>query len=748
MTDDLLFLDGGGTASELVRARDWSTSPLGPPQDWPQSLRSVVGLMLNSNFPMFVAWGPELGFLYNDAYSPILGGKHPAALGNRFQDIWSEIWPDILPLIETAMAGQASYRENLPLTMRRNGYDEQTYFTFSYSPVRDEAGAVAGMFCSAIETTAHVAAETALAEREEELQALTDNLPVLLSYVDADRRYRFMNRTYETWFPHPRSDLLGRRVADVIGPQAYAVVAPHMDRALGGQTATFEQVMPYKEGGHRHVEVEYVPRVDDAGQVLGFYALVQDVTARKTAEAALRESDARFRLMADHAPVKMWVTDPSGHCTYLNARWYEYTGQTPGAGEGFGWLDCVHPEDRPIAEAAFLEANAEQRNYQIDFRVRRADGVYRWCLDTAAARFTEAGDYLGYIGSVVDIDDRKTAAQALERRVAEQTAERNRVWEMSRDLFAIIGFDGRMKAINPAWETTLGHDTAELLAMDISQQVHPDDHAAVEAMMQTLLRGEAISRFEDRLLHADGAWRWISWTLVPEGEVFYAVGRDVTAEREAAAELEQAQEALRQSQKMEAMGQLTGGVAHDFNNLLTPIVGSLDMLQRQGLGGQREQRLIAGALQSADRARTLVQRLLAFARRQPLQATAVDVSRLVAGMAELVASTSGPQVRLVVEAPEGLPAALADPNQLEMALLNLGVNARDAMPGGGTLTISVALEQADAVPAGPAHRPALRPGAYIRLTVADTGVGMDEATRRRAIEPFFSTKGIGKGTGL
>jgi PAS domain S-box-containing protein len=222
------------------------------------------------------------------------------------------------------------------------------------------------------------------------------------------------------------------------------------------------------------------------------------------------------------------------------------------------------------------------------------------------------------------------------------------------------------------------------------------------------------------------------------GQITRLIGASRNVTRQVVAE-----EALRQSQKMEAMGQLTGGVAHDFNNLLTPIVGSLDMLQRKGLGGEREQRLIAGAMQSAERAKTLVQRLLAFARRQPLQAIAVDVAKLVTGMGELVSSTTGPQIKVVVEAPEGLPPAKADPNQLEMALLNLAVNARDAMPEGGSLRISAGEEKV-----GPDHRSKLRPGAYIRLSVADTGAGMDESTLARAVEPFFSTKGVGKGTGL
>jgi signal transduction histidine kinase/CheY-like chemotaxis protein len=157
---------GGGQVGELMRSTDWSTSPLGPPERWPPSLRTVVDLLLLSRFPMFVAWGPELGFLYNDPYSEILGAKHPAALGRRFYDIWSEIWPDISPLIDAAMNGQATYREDLPLVMNRKGYDEETWFTFSYSPVRDETGHVAGMFCACTETTEKVLAERGLREAD------------------------------------------------------------------------------------------------------------------------------------------------------------------------------------------------------------------------------------------------------------------------------------------------------------------------------------------------------------------------------------------------------------------------------------------------------------------------------------------------------------------------------------------------------------------------------------------------------
>lgn len=217
----------------------------------------------------------------------------------------------------------------------------------------------------------------------------------------------------------------------------------------------------------------------------------------------------------------------------------------------------------------------------------------------------------------------------------------------------------------------------------------------------------------------------------------------MTEEKAQAEALVQAEEALRQSQKLEAMGQLTGGVAHDFNNLLTPIIGGLDTLQRRKIGDERAQRIIDGAMQSAERAKTLVQRLLAFARRQPLQPKAMDVGELVAGMTDLIGSTIGPAIEIEVDLADDLPPAQADSNQVEMALLNLAVNARDAMPDGGKLTISVTHQIV-----GEAHRPPLSKGDYVRLCVTDTGGGMDAETVERAIEPFFSTKGVGRGTGL
>lgn len=1054
------FLAGGGEMGALMRAHDWSDSPLGPPQLWPQSLRSVVGLMLSSKFPMFVAWGKDLGFLYNDPYIEVLGGKHPRALGRRFYDIWSEIWPDISPLIDVAMAGEATYRENLPLLMNRNGQDEQTWFTFSYSPVRDESGAVAGMFCACTETTATIVsqqrlashserqfrmfeqapglictlsgpdhvfefansayqrlvdrpvvgrsvreafpdlegqgffelldqvyatgerfiadqvpiqfrsaeggeteerlldfiyapildeqdrvsgifvegsdvtararAEAALAEREAQLRLITDSLPVLVSYVDAQGRYRFVNKAYEDWFGIFRDRIVGQPIRSILGEDAYAGVAPLIDRVLAGETLTAERQMAYPQG-NRHIHIDYVPALD-RDQVIGFYALVRDMTETRAAEEALRRSEERYRSLFESLDagfcifemeydeagrakdyrfvevnpafeLQTGLADAQGkrmrelrpdheqhwfdiygeiartgqarrfeqHAGALDQRWfdvhafrigdpeqnrvavlfYDITDQkavaerlraneerlrlaADNAEVGFWDVDEVndrlhwsrhvkamfgispdvpvsmddfysglHPEDRDHTAHAYAAAAdpAQRAMYDVEYRtVGKEDGVVRWVAAKGRGVFDEEGQCLRVAGTAIDISPRRQAEQ---RNLALiELTDRFRDLEEPGDLaFAASEILGRTLGVSRAG---YGHVDPVAETITIERDWNAAGIASLAGTLQfrdygsyieDLKRGETVvfadAEKDSRTITTAAALKGISAQAVvnvPVTERGGVVGllylnhasarewrpeelalvrevaertRSAIARRQAedevrelAASLERkveertselmlAQEALRQSQKLEAMGQLTGGVAHDFNNLLTPIIGSLDLLHRRGTGDQRQQRLIDGALQSAERAKTLVQRLLAFARRQPLQPRAVDVGALVEGMADLIASTSGPRTKVAVAVAPDVPAAVADPNQLEMAILNLSVNARDAMPDGGRLSIIVGSEQ---IAAG--HPSGLVPGRYVCVSVADTGVGMDADTIARAIEPFFSTKGLGKGTGL
>ncbi|WP_328276713.1 MHYT domain-containing protein [Sphingobium sp.] len=298
-----------------------------------------------------------------------------------------------------------------------------------------------------------------------------------------------------------------------------------------------------------------------------------------------------------------------------------------------------------------------------------------------------------------------------------------------------------VEQINPAHEAGVGFQFETIRGKRVEQFLPKEISATVIAAYQVVVETRDIHQYREAF-QLSGSPRIWDTTLIPLFSDAGAVERIIGSSRDVTKQVA-AEEALRQVQKMEAMGQLTGGVAHDFNNLLTPIMGALDRLDAKGLGDERDRKFIAAAMQSADRAKTLVHRLLSFARRQPLQPVPVDVSGLVAGMTDLLGSTLGPRIELVVDAPAGLPAAVADPNQLEMALLNLSVNARDAMPDGGALhlTVSRSLVQDNEIDG-------MAPGDYICLCVADTGMGMDEETKKRAIEPFYSTKGVGRGTGL
>ena len=296
-TGALMFLSGGGELGAMMRAHDWSASPLGHPRDWPQALRTVVGLMLNSKFPMFVAWGPELGFLYNDSYREILGDKHPAALGGRFHDIWSEIWHDISPLIERALRGEATYADRLYLVMNRHGYDEPTWFTFSYSPVRDERGIIAGMYCAVVEVTDQVLAEQYRDEENERLRGLFAQAPGIMAVLRGPEHvFELTNQSYMQLIGHRQ--VIGRRareaLPEIVGQgffelldRVYSTGEPFVGHALPVRLQR-EPDGPLEE---RYIDFVYQPIRDAGGAVSGIFVEGSDVTDRKLVEDELRAAN-------------------------------------------------------------------------------------------------------------------------------------------------------------------------------------------------------------------------------------------------------------------------------------------------------------------------------------------------------------------------------------------------------------------------------------------------------------------------
>ena len=573
---------------------------------------------------------------------------------------------------------------------------------------------------------------------------------------------------------HPRA--LGARgrefwheIWDIVGPQIEQVMSG------GGPTWHEDQLVPVTRNGkltHGYWTYGYSPLDGDDG-VGGVMVICRDVTEDRKANIALREREAELARVQEIGRIGGLEVDL--RTGFRNRRSPEYLRihglPADAANESHEeWVARVHPEDREATERKFIDAvKSGAHEYSVEYRIHRpSDGELRWISVKAIIERDQDGKPLRLVGAHTDVTEEVQAREALLRseeearqlalklaelnatlaeRVREKTRERDRIWSVSRDLLMVADYSGAWRTVNPAWTQVLGWSESDLLDRTSRWLEHPDDQARTIAEVEKLASGQQTVRFENRLRHKDGSYRWLAWTAVPDEELIYCVARDITEEKAAAERLKATEEALRQSQKMEAVGQLTGGIAHDFNNLLTGIVGSLDLMQTR-LGQNRLEslpRYIDAAMTSANRAAALTHRLLAFARRQPLVPKSVDANALVVSLEDLLRRTIGEKLDLEIATASDLWSTLCDPNQLESALLNLAINARDAMPDGGKLAIATRNIHVGTITA---DTPALIPGDYICIAVTDTGTGMTADVLARAFDPFFTTKPIGQGTGL
>ena len=671
--DSPTFLAGVGAMGALMRAHGWANTALGPPENWPQSLRTVVRLVLTTNHPMFVFWGPDHLCFYNDRYAASLGPeKHPAMLGAPAQAMWPEVWHFIGPQIRFVLAGEGVtwHEDQLVPIIRRGGLDD-VYWTYGFSPIDDDTSprGIGGVLVVCTETTERVLAGRRVAfqlELTERLRDLADPVEIMAA----------------------ASGLLGRHLG------ASQVAYAEIDEA--GEFAIITR--DWNDGSMasnvgRHQLSEFGPMIAELRR--GETVAVADVaTDPRTCEP---EALATYRRVG----VSAFLDTP----LFRDGRW--------------------------VAVLAIM--HAVPRSWSAQDTALVMDVAERTWIAIERAR------------AVVEL---RQLNATLEQRVEERTRERDGVWNNSQDLQTVADLDGTIRVVNEAWTSMLGWRAEELVGHGSFEFIHPDDHLSSGGALATA-RSTELPTFENRYRHRDGSYRWISWLASPHGGLIYGSGRDVTADKRAAAELAQAQEQLRRAQKMEAVGQLTGGIAHDFNNMMQGVVSALALMQRR-IGEERYAELprYAGfAMTAAQQAAALTQRLLAFARRQPLDPKPVDANRLVASMRDLLRRTLGPTVTMNTTLDEDPWPILCDPNQLENAILNMAINARDAMPTGGTLTIETANARI-AQTETDAEAGTVRAGDYVSVGVTDTGIGMASEVLAQIFEPFYTTKPLGQGTGL
>jgi PAS domain S-box-containing protein len=589
-----------------------------------------IGIIVVDQQHRIVGWNDWIARVSRQPKQTVLGNSlydiFPTARDTRLSSVISDSF-------EAGSSSILTYALNTLLPLRGEGGEELLH-NIIVRPI--SSGRSLYCLLQINDVTVSLTRERVLRERQNaRYHAIVDTAPDAIITTDVDRTIQWINGAAEHVFGYTQSELLGRKI-DVLVEHGEALA-----RAFASGSKDAESALPVvgrrKRGSPRHFEMSFAHwRADERVFVTTIW---RDVTERMAAEEAVRDSESRHRALLEALPQLVWSCRADGECDYFNPRWQEYTGAPVERHLGSGWNEVVHEADREGLLAAWKSALANGSVFDVDARIRGADGCYRdFKMRSIPVRAAD-GRITRWFGTATDITDLVEAQDTLRRSNEELEA---RVAERTREREVVI-----------------------------------------------------------RQLH--------------------------------------------ESQKMESIGQLTGGVAHDFNNLLAVIMSSLTLLKKRLPPDARTLQLLEGAMQGADRGATLTKRLLAFARRQELKPEAVEIQKLVPDMLDFLRQSVGPSISIMVDIPPDVAPVKVDANQLELALMNLAVNARDAMPKGGTLTITCRDEKAGGLTARPT---ALPRGDYVRIDVADTGQGMSKDTLAKAMEPFFTTKGIGKGTGL
>lgn len=756
----------------LMRSLDWSTSSLRNPADWPQALRTAVRVILNTRHPMYIWWGRDLACLYNDAYRQSIGPeRHPGSLGRPGREVWDEIWDIIGPQIDQVMTGRgATWHENALVPITRNGRREDVYWTYSYSPIDDETAphGVGGVLVVCTETTQAVMAEQRRVEEVERQRRLFQQAPSFMCMLQGPEHVvEFVNDSHRRLFNSdawPGKPM--REAFPEIKGQGYYKILDRVYRTGERFVARSASVRfgPGTDGsGNDHLlDFIYQPIHDAAGRVTGIFCEGFDVTEQRAVEETLRHREEQLRLATEAAEVGLWDLDTLTDTLFWPPRVKAMFGISPDVDVSLrDFYAGLHPENREPTSAAFAAAldPARRELYDVEYRtIGKEDGVVRWVAAKGRAIFDTNDQCVRVIGTAIDITARKRAEshlrelnETLERRVLEALAEQRilaHVFERTDALILVVDVHYRLLAINKAgadgFERSYGlRPKVGDSLLDLLQD-RPSHRADVKAAWDRALSGEtyvSIQDFGDASLQRrsfESRFEVLRDTSgVQIGAFQFAY--DVTERLRDQARLAEAEEYVRQTQKFEAIGQLTGGIAHDFNNLLQVLAGGISILERQ-MYGDAVRRMLEGMRRATTRGASLTRQLLAFSRRQALQPEPVDLAQQIEHMRDILDRTLRGDVVVEAQLPEGLWAVLVDPNELELTVLNLCVNARDAMPKGGVITIR-AENRARIVREDLA-------GDFVALSIRDTGTGMSPEVMEHIFEPFFTTKDVGKGSGL
>lgn len=412
-------------------------------------------------------------------------------------------------------------------------------------------------------------------DAEERLRLVTDQLPVLISYLDAEGRYQFCNARYCEWFGGSKEHFIGRHASSVVGEDAYRERKHLIDRAMAGELVAFEGPVPHHTLGTRHCDIVYVPHTHGTGTVHGIYVMAHDITERKRFEERVRESEKRFRNMADNSPVMIWMTEPDGRCSYLNSRWYAFTGQTPAGSGAQHWLEALHEDDRSRVEEEFKRSNDARAAFRLEYRLRAADGHYRWVIDTATPRFSDDNRFAGYIGSVIDISERKIIEDALRE---SESRFRELADAMPQIVFTTRP-DGVTDYFNRKWYEMTGLPAGSTDDAVWSSRLHPEDHDRTLKQWYGSVRTGEPYQIEYRFNFPEhGGYRWHLGRALPvrnaAGEIvrWYGTCTDIH-------DLRNAQEALRQADRRK--DEFLATLAHELRNPLAPIRSAIQFLQLQ-----------------------------------------------------------------------------------------------------------------------------------------------------------------------